>query len=631
MQHKCCATSFQNVVKLLLGYLLYKKGTIMKSKSKFRVIILFILAILFFPTSSANALPKISLPPADLFQLPWEQNIAWVSLDGFDHGWAFGGKRGPNSPHLYTNGGAVDFAPRKDMRQGEDTSDYWVTAAAAGTVIKTSFCHLVISHPGGWITEYQFLAKMQVSVGEAVYRNQRLGIIASGTASQRFCPPVEDDIPHVHFSLRPNMELAAFAGWEVNYNPLFNKTTFIKNGETAYQYDPLLNTPLLQIAMLGDITFDITYTGGVDKYRYEKWHFVLTDTTSFSLTATPTTAGLKPLIILLDVNGNELARGVEILTSTQPAGDYFVQIQPQEGQGFYNLILKRAEDDNGSISVVASENVKVGEKITVTVYFNKVPAEGYESAEITCSYDAYLLRASDMSTKSLFGTTPVTAVNGPQNGSFIYAIAGSHGQEATTNGAVFSFEVTGLKEGQSTIECLGRVSLGDGTLTDIGSDNLVLNILESAPIASTSSLPNPDSSAPSLTGQVLASKPITVSLYNEANLLVVSAPVQADGTFTLIAPAGKYTIITEANGFINAHGSAIFTTDGATSKPIITLLAGDIDNNNIIDQLDAMTIAMNYNTASPYTADLNGEGIINVLDLEILAQNYRFSGVLIWE
>ena len=60
--------------------------------------------------------------------------------------------------------------------------------------------------------------------------------------------------------------------------------------------------------------------------------------------------------------------------------------------------------------------------------------------------------------------------------------------------------------------------------------------------------------------------------------------------------------------------------------PQISLLAGDIDNNGVIDQFDAMTIGMSYNTATPAAADLNNDGTINVLDLELLAGNYRKVG-----
>ena len=65
--------------------------------------------------------------------------------------------------------------------------------------------------------------------------------------------------------------------------------------------------------------------------------------------------------------------------------------------------------------------------------------------------------------------------------------------------------------------------------------------------------------------------------------------------------------------------------------PNVSLLAGDIDNNGVIDQFDAMTIGMSYNTATPAAADLNNDGTINVLDLELLASNYRKAGAIAWQ
>jgi hypothetical protein len=65
--------------------------------------------------------------------------------------------------------------------------------------------------------------------------------------------------------------------------------------------------------------------------------------------------------------------------------------------------------------------------------------------------------------------------------------------------------------------------------------------------------------------------------------------------------------------------------------PSISLLAGDIDGNDVIDQFDALTIGMNYNAAAPAAADLNNDGVINVLDLEVLAGNYRETGPTVWE
>ncbi len=43
-----------------------------------------------------------------------------------------------------------------------------------------------------------------------------------------------------------------------------------------------------------------------------------------------------------------------------------------------------------------------------------------------------------------------------------------------------------------------------------------------------------------------------------------------------------------------------------------------------------MTIGMNYNNTLPNIADLNNDEIVNVLDLEPLARNYRKTGLVPW-
>jgi hypothetical protein len=133
-----------------------------------------------------------------------------------------------------------------------------------------------------------------------------------------------------------------------------------------------------------------------------------------------------------------------------------------------------------------------------------------------------------------------------------------------------------------------------------------------------------------MTGNVQAGKPVTVSLFS-GTTLVTSVSADGDGDFSLTAPAGSYTVVATASGFLRAQGSASIIGGGTSTKPDITLLAGDIDGNDVIDQFDALTIGMNYNSATPSAADLNNDGVINVLDLELLAGNYRETGPLVWE
>jgi uncharacterized repeat protein (TIGR01451 family) len=133
-----------------------------------------------------------------------------------------------------------------------------------------------------------------------------------------------------------------------------------------------------------------------------------------------------------------------------------------------------------------------------------------------------------------------------------------------------------------------------------------------------------------LTGQVLASKPVTLELYDLDNTLVTSVPANPDGTFSLTAPAGTYSIVSNAPGFLSARGAVTVIGGSTGTKPTTSLLAGDVNGDSYIDQYDALTIGMNYNTAFPSAADLNNDGIINVLDLELLARNYRKVGPVDW-
>ena len=474
-----------------------------------------------------------------------------------------------------------------------------------------------------------------------------------------------------------------------------------------------------------DLNFwDATYVGIVSDSIFEKWRFEFTETHSFVITASPITGGLVPQLTLLNASDVELGQGVNTLTSTQPAGTYYIQVQPQAGSGFYFLTIREVANTQPSASTsVNPANLNVGESALVTVSLNNVPASGYTSAEFTCTYDESLLEVSNITIGSLFGADAAAAINGPQNGSFIVATAGSNGNKATTGGPVFTFNVTALQAGQTSVECAVRVSTGNSVLTSLSSTGTDVTITGSAPTATVTQTPTavgtvsptetstpvespttgptatagPSETATStpvesptpvgtlptetstpvesptptfsatpvespiptftstpvasptptftetpvasptplpagtLNGRVLATKQVTVNLYDSGNVLVATVSANLDGTFSLTAPAGTYAVVATAPGFLSAAGSATLTSGGTTTLPDVSLLAGDIDGNNVIDQLDALTIGMNYNTATPAAADLNNDGTINVLDLELLAANYRETGPTVWQ
>src|SRR5688572_10373967 len=469
--------------------------------------------------------------------------------------------------------------------------------------------------------------------------------------------------------------------------------------------------------------WDATFVGFVSSNVYEQWQLELTESHNFTVTVNAIAGDLVPLLILQDANGNEISHATGSLTSTQSAGSYSVQVRPESGSGFYVLTIRdniiTPPPSASSTTSVNPASVNAGESAVVTVSLNNVPAEGYTSAEFTCTYDVNLVEVSNIAVTALFGADAATAINDPQNGSFIVAIAGSNGNKATTSGAAFTFSVLGLQAGQTAIECTARVSKGDNALTSLPSTGTTLTIVGSLPTAtstptpfdtptsvtpvesptptpdgsatatptpdgsatatatqtpdgsetatatqtpngsetatstpdgSATATPTPDGSATAtstpigsptatlppagsgtLNGQVLAEKPVTVSLFNADSSLAGSVTANQDGTFSLTAPAGSYTVFATASGYLSAQASVTLTDGNTTTMPTISLLAGDIDNNNVIDQFDAMTIGMSYNSATPTAADLNNDGVINVLDLEVLAGNYRETGPVLWE
>lgn len=447
--------------------------------------------------------------------------------------------------------------------------------------------------------------------------------------------------------------------------------------------------------------WDATFIGFVNSSIHEKWLLELTEPHNFEVKASTVAGDLVPLLILLDSNSVELARGTGSLTTSQSAGSYYIQVQPESGGGFYFLTLRDivVNTQPSATTIVNPASLNVGEIATATVSLNNVPAEGYTSAEFTCTYDASLVQVSNIAATNLFGADPAVAINDPQNGSFIVAIAGTNGNKAVTSGPAFTFNVTALQAGQTTILCTVRVSTGDNVLTELPSMGDTLTIAGTAPTATPIGSPaptaTPDGSAtattpplesptptatsnpaesptptssstpvesltptmtatplesptPTLTftpvntptptpspdgtlnGQVIASKLVIVTLF-AGNVAVTSVTANPDGTFSLVAPAGSYTVVATSSGFLSAQGSANIVAGSTSTKPTISLLAGDLDGNNVIDQFDALTIGMSYNTSTPSAADLNNDGVINVLDLELLAQNYRDTGPSVWE
>lgn len=378
-----------------------------------------------------------------------------------------------------------------------------------------------------------------------------------------------------------------------------------------------------EIVIRSTTFWNATFNGNVNANLFERWSLQIEEASSFTVTVTTQTGDLTPTIVFLNSSGVEITRAVgtlstAVLNTTQTAGNYFIQVQPESGAGTYSMEIRRTDDpstDPNATILFNPATIFPDETSEGSVYLNNVPTSGYASAEFTCTYDPALISISNITQSGLFGTDPVVIVNGPANGSFLFAIAGSNGQRATSSAEVFSFTATGLAVGEAEVNCVVKVSSG-GALQTIESTPTTLSILEPFGM---------------IEGTVTANEPVTVTLFDEQDTVVDTTTVDANGFFTFDeVPAGTYLIRAEAQGFLPAEGDPPVFSGITTQMQTISLISGDIDGNGVIDQFDALTIGMNYNASNVPVADLNNDGIINVLDLEILALNYRANGSLNW-
>lgn len=276
------------------------------------------------------------------------------------------------------------------------------------------------------------------------------------------------------------------------------------------------------------------------------------------------------------------------------------------------------------LTTVDPDTLLVGQAGLVSVSLNGLPSEGIASVEFACSYASDQISVGSVQIGNIFGDDPVSAYNNSQAGSFIYAVAASNGRVINTNGVAFTFNITGMQPGSSPVECKAKISGTNYSLESIASipDSITVALF-SAPTAT-------PLSAPMLAGQVIAKKPVKISLFNPDTTLAASAMTNPDGSFNLIAPAGSFTVIASAEGHLSAQASVTLLEGTTTTLNPITLPAGDIDSNNVIDQYDALTVGMNYNVSASLPADLSNDGLINVTDLEMLAENYRMAGSVTW-
>ena len=273
-------------------------------------------------------------------------------------------------------------------------------------------------------------------------------------------------------------------------------------------------------------------------------------------------------------------------------------------------------ETTGLRSVAAPTSVNIDQTVTYALELSNLTTP-LTSVEFGCYFSSDLARIDNITDGNIFGTAGtdfLSTINGPSGDTFIYAVAGINKTTTSTSGTVLHIDLTGLAAGTFDFNCQVRASTGGALFT--------------VPFSSTTiTIVNPTGDG-TVAGVVTASKTVTITLTGATTPTGTANPTT--GAFSVSAPAGTYTIKASAPGFLDASGSAVVTSGNITTKSTILLVAGDIvttgTSTNTIDEDDVLAIGNNYNKSTPTEADLNNDGVINVLDLQILSPNFGKTG-----
>jgi hypothetical protein len=112
-----------------------------------------------------------------------------------------------------------------------------------------------------------------------------------------------------------------------------------------------------------------------------------------------------------------------------------------------------------------------------------------------------------------------------------------------------------------------------------------------------------------------------------------STETDASGHFTIPdVPAGAHNSISiDAPGYLSAACNAPDLTSAETALTTVTLLSGDVNNDDLIDVGDATAVGTSFGaTGSGLIADLNGDAGVDIFDIILVSINYGEKGPQDW-
>lgn len=131
---------------------------------------------------------------------------------------------------------------------------------------------------------------------------------------------------------------------------------------------------------------------------------------------------------------------------------------------------------------------------------------------------------------------------------------------------------------------------------------------------------------------------VRVSLFNDSGE-IVSLTTDAAGEFNFEVSVGQYTIVAEADYYLDAEKTSIWVYHGTyTTLGTPTLEGGDTNDDDVVDQIDLDFIQSKFGVTCKgkdkkiydAAADINADCLINIQDASIAGGNFGKTSPVIW-
>lgn len=273
----------------------------------------------------------------------------------------------------------------------------------------------------------------------------------------------------------------------------------------------------------------------------------------------------------------------------------------------------------GSIlQVTGPPQVKVGDTFEIRVLLDQ-PPPGVFGFQFRLNWDGAAFAPSGGS-PTLSPDFPLIAQSQISAGQLL-VVASRQGDVPDLTGSLtlltWTFEAIAASSNPAPFD-LTAITLGqkDGAPLPItGITNLTVQVIE------------PTQPQGTLTGNIQLEGPTSTNLTGTTLLIEgadTTATTSATGDFAFAdLDLGTYTLTARRPGFLSATCTAVSHNSNPTILAPVTLLAGDITGDGVIDVTDATALgrAIGGNGVGA-AADLNRDGAVNVLDLILLAVNF---------